>query len=256
MRVKALYDFSGEPNTSELSINSGEVLTVTRTDVGEGWWEGCNSMGKTGLFPAAYVEQVPDASISSTSNVAQYQTQAQAPRYDQATDDAWNVPDDSDDEWPDEFDTDNYAEIGPPSTGVQGNQNQFNHSVSQRSGYESGNLPPPPADDTISIASSNMPIKSKSKIFSKSGDSYILGTLTPQVPENEKVYIVQRDKEYFWHRTSEEYTVSVRSPKKETKFKGMKSFIAYQLCPSFNGIAVSIILLNIIYIYYSSLTIL
>lgn len=240
MRVKALYDFSGEPNTSEISINSGEVLTVTRTDVGEGWWEGLNSKGQTGLFPAAYVEQLPDTvPTNSISNIppAPAAVQYQAPRYDQTADDAWNVPDDSDDEWPDEFDTDNYAEIGPPNTG---NQTNYNQQTSQRTGYESGHLPlPPPADDTISIASSNMPMKSKSKIFSKSGDSYILGTSSPHVPDNEKVYIVQREKEYFWHRTSEPYTVSVRSPKKETKFKGMKSFIAYQLCPSFNGIAVS-----------------
>lgn len=55
-RVKALYDFTGEPNTSEISIAVGEILILKRTDVGEGWWEGTNSQGKTGLFPEAYVE--------------------------------------------------------------------------------------------------------------------------------------------------------------------------------------------------------
>lgn len=38
--VRALYEFSGEPGTSEISISVGDVLQVTRTDVGEGWWEG------------------------------------------------------------------------------------------------------------------------------------------------------------------------------------------------------------------------
>ena len=33
-----------------------QVLKVLRQDVGEGWWEGCNSAGQVGLFPAAYVE--------------------------------------------------------------------------------------------------------------------------------------------------------------------------------------------------------
>lgn len=51
-----MYDFSGESNTSEISIEAGEILILTRTDVGEGWWEGTNSQGKTGLFPEAYVE--------------------------------------------------------------------------------------------------------------------------------------------------------------------------------------------------------
>lgn len=51
-----LYDFVGEPGSSELSVTAGETLVVTRKDVGEGWWEGTNVNGRTGLFPAAYVE--------------------------------------------------------------------------------------------------------------------------------------------------------------------------------------------------------
>lgn len=56
-KVRALYDFSAEPGSTELSIFAGETLTVTRTDVGEGWLEGRNSAGNLGLFPAAYVEE-------------------------------------------------------------------------------------------------------------------------------------------------------------------------------------------------------
>lgn len=54
-QVQALYDFEGE-GSAELSISEGEILTVTRRDVGEGWWEGTNKQGQTGLFPAAYVK--------------------------------------------------------------------------------------------------------------------------------------------------------------------------------------------------------
>jgi len=46
----------GEPGSSELSVTAGETLLVTRQDVGEGWWEGTSASGRTGLFPAAYVE--------------------------------------------------------------------------------------------------------------------------------------------------------------------------------------------------------
>ena len=70
-KVKTLYDFNGEPNTSELSIAVGEILTVTSYDVGEGWWEGMNARGQRGLFPAAYVEAVPitpAAPVTSTQN--------------------------------------------------------------------------------------------------------------------------------------------------------------------------------------------
>lgn len=57
-KVLVLYDFAGEPNSSEITIVQGEMLTVTNTNVGEGWWEGMNSKGQRGLFPAAYVEAV------------------------------------------------------------------------------------------------------------------------------------------------------------------------------------------------------
>ena len=50
-----MYDFTGE-GSGELSIKCGEILTVTNTSVGDGWWEGTNSTGQSGLFPEAYVE--------------------------------------------------------------------------------------------------------------------------------------------------------------------------------------------------------
>lgn len=36
MIVVALYDFSGEPSSSELTIKAGEQLTVVNQAVGEG----------------------------------------------------------------------------------------------------------------------------------------------------------------------------------------------------------------------------
>ena len=56
LQVQALYDFEAQPGTGELTLTTGDILTVTRTDVGEGWWEGTNSKGESGLFPEAYVE--------------------------------------------------------------------------------------------------------------------------------------------------------------------------------------------------------
>ena len=57
-KVRVLYDFSAEPGSSEMSITGGEILTVTNTNVGDGWWEGQNVSGQRGLFPAAYVEAI------------------------------------------------------------------------------------------------------------------------------------------------------------------------------------------------------
>lgn len=243
MRVKALYDFGGEPNTAEISIFTGEILTVTRTDVGEGWWEGTNSQGVTGLFPAQYVEKVAEPPTTITpafsSTVPAYPaapTQGGQLRYD-APDDGWDSPEHDDS---DGWDEDIYTPINDPPSGPTTLSALRNQQYPQQASYPASNLPPSPAEDTISItSSSNMPLKSKSKIFSKAGDSYILGTLSPTVTDNEKVYVLQSDSGYYWHRSSEPYTVAVTSPKKESKFKGIKTFIAYQLTPSFNGIVVS-----------------
>lgn len=32
---------------------AGEIITVTDKDVGNGWWEGLNSKGNRGIFPAS-----------------------------------------------------------------------------------------------------------------------------------------------------------------------------------------------------------
>lgn len=66
VQVRALYDFTGEPGTAELSITAGELLTVIRDNVGDGWCEGFNQTGQSGLFPAAYVQIVEQAAPSSS----------------------------------------------------------------------------------------------------------------------------------------------------------------------------------------------
>jgi sorting nexin-9/18/33 len=58
MKVQVLYDFDAQPGTSELTVYAGQVLDITRQDIGEGWWEGRNEHGDVGLFPAAYVQEL------------------------------------------------------------------------------------------------------------------------------------------------------------------------------------------------------
>lgn len=245
-RVKALYDFSGEPNTSEISIASGEILILTRTDVGEGWWEGTNTRGETGLFPEAYVEiyketQPPAMAPPINPMLIQpepYQQNLPPPpqdRYDQTAEEYNDAQDEWEDDWDDDNDT--YSEVGPaaPAANNKTTQNYFQ----QQSNYQNVQLPQPPTDDSASIASYSSSAKlKKSGMFSKAGDSYILGTTTISVPDNERIYIVHHDNGYFY-KSHDPYVVRVASPKKETKFKGIKSFIAYQLTPSFNNISVS-----------------
>lgn len=55
-RAKALYDFNAE-NADELSLTAGSIITVTDKSLGE-WWSGTLA-GKSGIFPANYVELLP-----------------------------------------------------------------------------------------------------------------------------------------------------------------------------------------------------
>ncbi|XP_039965471.1 sorting nexin lst-4 [Bactrocera tryoni] len=246
--VRAMYDFSGEPGSSEISIKVGEILAVTRTDVGEGWWEGKNSQGKVGLFPAAYVEVMSaaeaqkhnqHASASSPVALPAATTTDPSNRYDQTADEY--------DDWEDDWDDDNetYSEIGPSggtkTSNHTGLANQLSHSASN---YDNKNLPAAPMDDTISLASiaapNNTATLKKSGMFGKSSDSYILGLGNKEkLSEHEIVHIAYVESFCYWQTNHQRYTVIVASPKKESKFKGMKTFIAYQLTPSFNNISVS-----------------
>uniref|UniRef100_A0A803SLN9 Sorting nexin n=1 Tax=Anolis carolinensis TaxID=28377 RepID=A0A803SLN9_ANOCA len=55
-KARVMYDFAAEPGNNELTVNEGEIITITNPDVGGGWLEGKNSQGERGLVPTDYVE--------------------------------------------------------------------------------------------------------------------------------------------------------------------------------------------------------
>lgn len=223
-QVIALYDFTGEAGTSELSITAGEVLTVMRDNVGDGWCEGFNQSGKSGLFPAAYVQIYESATTASNTMTTSQQS--------------------SGDYWDDDWDDD--SEVGQTQAYVPPQQQQQSHMIqlSQQHSIDYG--------DTVSsqIIHSVIPerpipnIPKKNNKFSaliKSGeDSFLLGMRVANVPESEKIFIEEIDGGHCrWVPRGESYNCAVTSPKKESKLKGLKSFTVYQLTPTFNNIQVS-----------------
>lgn len=230
--VRALYEFSGEPGSSEISVKVGDILSVTRTDVGEGWWEGKNVRGEIGLFPAAYVEALSANEVKQQISGIQQNSGA---RYDSTVDEFNNDGDDWEDDWDDDNET--YSEIGPSHNTAQMQLNSITHSTS----YDNKFLPATPCDDNQSMTTANTAALKKTSMFGKSTDSFILGLGNKdKLPESEKVQIVPFESFYQWQPNFQSYSVIVDSPKKESKFKGMKTFIAYQLTPSFNNISVSL----------------
>merc|ERR550532_1326389 len=78
-------------------------------------------------------------------------------------------------------------------------------------------------------------------VFVKTGsENYMLGKVNFPIQEVDQLTIVESgDGRYSWLNAQPSYSCVVASPKKEAKFKGLKSYIAYQLTPSFNNIQVS-----------------
>lgn len=229
-QVRALYGFTGEPGTSELSITAGEVLTVIRDNVGDGWCEGFNQSGASGLFPAAYVQII-------TANTPVPNTMATS---QQSSGDYW------DDDWDDDSEVgQTQAYVPPQQQQQQQQQSQQQHTVSMPQ------LPTVDYGDAINMQTihsvipdrpiPNVPKKNnKFSTLIKSGeDSFLLGIRVVNVPESEKIYIEEIDGRCTWVPTGESYSCVVTSPKKESKLKGLKSFIVYQLTPTFNNIQVS-----------------
>lgn len=236
MKVQALYDFSGEAGSAELTIAAGEILTVTRQDVGEGWWEGVNQLGQSGLFPAAYVEEIKSSHPPSMPPPPL--PEAFTPEQDgnQQSTDTTNY--ESVDYWDDEWDYDSEGGGGglpPLPPAMSGQHHMLPVSKSASVGDDVSSVGASEAKSTVGRKNLN-----RFSTFVKSGgESYILGTLKANVSEADRVRIIETEDGVMWPPIEQPYLCMVASPKKESKLKGLKSFIAYQLTPTFNNIQVS-----------------
>lgn len=70
-RVWALHDFEAE-NPDEVSFKAGECILVVEKDdeYGDGWWQGTNENGHTGLFPFTYTTLDRNLALSAKSGNA------------------------------------------------------------------------------------------------------------------------------------------------------------------------------------------
>lgn len=248
VQCRVLYDFQAQPGTGELDIYADEILTVLRQDVGEGWWEGCNSRGEQGLFPAGYVEliqstnnttehdffsPVTSSSVSSTFNppVPNFPPPSGPTNIGQMQENNYDQGDD----WGDEdWDDDDSQGSGGDTIGA---------GAGSGSGYGTG---PNQAQSSLSLASgkSQLPVKKSINRFStfvkSGGEDFILGSKTRKVPCDAYIYIIETSSnEIMWAPAKSEYYCTITAPKKESKLKGLKTYTAYKLTPSFNNIMVS-----------------
>ena len=198
-QANVLYDFHAE-GTDELTVIAGDILTVTNTEVGQGWVFGVLSDGREGIVPEGYIERVQDNS---------------APAHTVSRNDIWDDDFDTDDEH------DDAGSIPSPSAKYTPS------SVAQP--RSSGGSSPPSAGGNFSF-----PFGKSDKVT-----DYLTSDISA-TPGAEAVIISESAHGGFqWEICEEPFTCIIGSPKKSSKFGGMKTFMAYSLTPSFSNIQVS-----------------
>lgn len=224
-KVRALYDFSADPGTTELTITIGDILTVIRRNVGEGWMEGQNQNGQKGLFPEAYVEELESEPPSMPPPPCP--VYSEVPDADWGNINEWQSNQQDPEEWDDDWDDDSETGSTQPASS----------SVSTFHSVNRGDFPRQGAQGTAGKKSFNR----FSSFVKSGGESFILGTvkLSHAIREDERVTIFTNGSIVEWAPITEPYSCVIASPKKESKMKGLKSYITYQLTPTFNNIQVS-----------------
>ncbi|XP_051962596.1 sorting nexin-18-like [Xyrauchen texanus] len=246
LRAKALYDFISE-NPGEISVKENEIVTLFSEQDVEGWLEGTNSRGQRGLLPASYVEILNDSVSSFNNNSSRYaniptggidsscKVQNQEPYNNTPASSFTGYPGlpqqqpgtpASDDDWDDDWD-DHSSVADEPSVVGRGYRN-----------YE-GNGP-----STYSISTSSMPrgaqqAKSSATVgknlnrfstFVKSGgEAFVLGEASGFVKDGDKICVVMGQHGPEWQENPYPFCCTIDDPTKQTKFKGMKSYISYKL---------------------------
>ncbi|XP_033646458.1 sorting nexin-33-like isoform X2 [Asterias rubens] len=241
-KVKVLYDFDGEADNGELSIRENQVLTIIRQDVGDGWWEAETSNKQKGLIPEAYVEVIQDDPWDSVGDPppppppppqdSLVVSSSGLPHQDSVgNDEDWD-----DDDWDEHSTPDGYYDEqgSPEDQGVNGSGN-YGLSAPNRQ-YKRNNEASLKSTGTV-----KKNFTSRFSIFAKSGgEAYLMGTSTKKgVSASVEVRIVENSEGPVWEDPGMPVSVEIKNPKKESKMKGIKSFIAYQITPSDTGIQVS-----------------
>ncbi|NP_001088275.1 sorting nexin 18 S homeolog [Xenopus laevis] len=272
LRARAIYDFRAE-NPGEVSLRESEVLSLCSEQDIEGWLEGVNSRGERGLFPASYVEVVrgepaappppppalgdsryanlptggyepaqPFQSVAAPHLGLAFQPRAPSLGYQtsQPSDDDW------DDEWDDSSSTAAEEPAGPTCGTYSGGYHDYEGSGSSRFRLSTrSDLPPGPYSTS---ASSQAPGKGSATVsrnlnrfsaFVKSGgEAFVLGEAAGFVRDGDKLCLVQGPDGPEWQENPYPFRCNIDEPTKQTKFKGIKSYISYRLLPSHTGLQV------------------
>ncbi|NXG14223.1 SNX18 protein, partial [Grallaria varia] len=107
-------------------------------------------------------------------------------------------------------------------------------SLSSRSGHMAGHLHPH-SSGTKSSATVSRNLNRFSTFVKSGGEAFVLGEVSGFVKDRDKLCVVLGPQGPEWQENPYPFQCSIEDPTKQTKFKGMKSYIAYKLVPSHTG---------------------
>ncbi|XP_055556109.1 sorting nexin-18-like isoform X2 [Falco biarmicus] len=155
----------------------------------------------------------------------------------------------SDDDWDDDWDESStmadelgtlrsshpdYKETGSQTSGHYCLSTQSELSLSSRGGYLAGH-PHPPGSSAKSSATVSRNLNRFSSFVKSGGEAFVLGEASGFVKDGDKLCVVFGPQGPEWQENPYPFHCSIEDPTKQTKFKGMKSYIAYKLVPSHTG---------------------
>uniref|UniRef100_A0A8C1QTW9 Sorting nexin n=1 Tax=Cyprinus carpio TaxID=7962 RepID=A0A8C1QTW9_CYPCA len=245
LRARALYDFISE-NPGEISVTESELLTLSSEEVVDGWLEGTNSRGETGLFPASYVEiirtdtslhgngtpasqhyycqtspQRRDTSNESTpTHSAVYQGHLQQQRH------SFQTSQGSDEDWDDDWDDSGTADEHGGTPEKRGNA-QVGYPMTSTSASRRGS-----AQQSKSTGTVGKNLNRFSTFVKLGGEAFVLGEASGLVRDGDKIFVAMGQHGPEWQENPYPFTCTIDDPTKQTKFKGMKSYMSYGLTPS------------------------
>ncbi|TRY66138.1 hypothetical protein DNTS_008714 [Danionella cerebrum] len=242
LRARALYDFSSE-NPGEISLKEKEIVTVYSEQDIEGWLEGTNSRGERGLFPASYVEVLKNDTASSFNNNSRYANvpsggfdgHNSAPALNFAA--YPSLPQQqhhpgtpaSDDDWDDDWDDRSSVADEP---GVLGGGYRH-YDGNGPSGYSiSTSSMPRGTGQAKSSATVSRNLNRFSTFVKSGGEAFVLGEASGFVKDGDKICVVMGQYGPEWQENPYPFSCTIDDPTKQTKFKGMKSYISYKLTPT------------------------
>uniref|UniRef100_A0A8C8BQL1 Sorting nexin n=1 Tax=Otus sunia TaxID=257818 RepID=A0A8C8BQL1_9STRI len=224
LRARALYDFRSE-NPGEISLREHEVLSLCSEQDIEGWLEGVNSRGDRGLFPASYVQVIRAPAPFPLALSAGY-TFPLVPYGG-----SYQPSQGSDDDWDDDWDESSTVADEPGALGSS--YSDYEAAGSRASGRYHLSTRSDSSAKSSAMVSRNL---NRFSTFVKSGgEAFVLGEASGFVKDGDKLCVVLGPRGPEWQENPYPFQCSIEDPTKQTKFKGMKSYIAYKLVPSHTG---------------------